>query len=191
MAKRLVIAIDCDDVLVDSTKFLVEEYNRLYGTAVLLKDAHMTDNTQWEAESEEVHGRIDRIQLSDRYTSLVPTDETVKVIHTLATVYELHLITARAGVVAAVTQAMLDEYFTSCFTRVEHVGQTKTKGEVCAEIGADVLIDDNVKHLLSALEHGVASAVWFGDYAWQDGTVPSNIIRCRDWSAVLEHIDGI
>jgi hypothetical protein len=85
---------------------------------------------------------------------------------------------------------MLDEYFASCFTRVEHVGQTKTKGEVCREINADVLVDDNIKHLHSALEYGVGSAVWFGNYAWQEDAAPSDIIRCKDWPAVLEHIDG-
>ena len=90
------------------------------------------------------------------------------------------------------TLAMLEKYFPGVFTEIEHVGLDGSKGEVCQRLKADVLIDDNYKHLVSARECGVDSLVWFGDYPWQTEALSDmRAVRCRDWREVEAEIERI
>lgn len=190
MSKRLIIAVDCDDVLIETTRFLVSEYNKKFGTHVTLKDAHVPNNPDWGTDdSSLILDRLSEIQNSKEYACIVPISEAIDAIKRLSVDNELHLITARNGSVEVATMAMLNEYFTGCFTSVEHVGKSRSKGEVCHQIKADVLIDDNVRHLISALENGVRCGLHFGDYAWNHLDDPiDGVIECKDWTSIEEEI---
>ena len=179
---RLVIAIDCDDVLLASTEFIVAAYNQQFGTNVLLKDAHASSNHQWKASSEIVQSRINSIQHSPSYTALIPSQEAQNSVHQLAKTHELHLVTARTRAVLSVTEQMIDSFFPGCFTATEHIGPHTPKGDICTRIGADVLIDDNIKHLANAGHSEGRTLIWFGDYQWQDYTIiPEGVIRAPNW----------
>ncbi len=67
-----------------------------------------------------------------------------------------------------------------------------TKGDICQGLNADVLIDDNLKHLVHAAECGVEGLLWFGSYPWQtDEVVERGVKRCADWDEVLQEINRI
>lgn len=188
--KKLVIAIDCDDVLVNASEFLVQTYNARYGTSVQIERAHQSGNDEWGADRDEVFRRIHEIQLSDAYAQIAPSKMARRVIAELASHHELHVVSARHDDVLSVTNRMLEQYFIDCFQSVEHVGDDRSKGEVCEQLGAQVMIDDNSKHLIDAAGHGVAKRIWFGDYAWQkDQEIDVTADRCLDWreaQAVIE-----
>lgn len=187
--KRLVIAIDCDDVLVPCTEYLVHEYNRLFGTQISLGAAHVFTVDTWGAEREEVHRRLDAIQLSDEYAQIIPHAKAIGSVERLASSHELHMVTARPEVIMGVTQRMIDRYFPNCFTSVHHVGPTGNKGDECVALRADVLIDDSLKHLLGAQTAGIANLLWFGHYPWQDrSVVPGGISVVSGWTHVAERI---
>jgi 5'(3')-deoxyribonucleotidase len=188
---RLVVAIDCDDVLVPSTGRIVNAYNMTYHTNVQVKDAHTSGNLDWQADRATVLDRIVRIQLSEEYRAVGPYPDAVRVVRKLAGAHELHLLTARSPAVASVTQAMIDAHFSGVFTSIEHVGPDGTKGDICARLGAGLLIDDNKKHLDDALAKGVRQAVLFGDYPWQQKEVSEPVSRCKDWAAVEAYSDGV
>ncbi|MDB5186655.1 MAG: uncharacterized protein JWM07_127 [Candidatus Saccharibacteria bacterium] len=191
--KRLIIGVDCDDVLVDCTYYIVKKYNELYSTNVHVENAHASDIAEWGIDDRaEIHRRIDAIQLSDEYAKLIPSDTVVAIVHQLAKQHELHLITARSEAIMDVTNRMLDSYFPGCFTTVEHVGRVRSKGDVCQSINADVLIDDHARHMHDAHEKGVQYLLWFGRYEWQDDQiVPDSAVRCGDWLDVHKEIDRI
>ncbi len=190
--KRLVIAVDCDDVLIGATDYLVEEYNRLYNTQVEKKQAHTSKNPQWAAERDEVFRRLHAIQSSKEYATIIPTHQTIKAIQQLAKHHELHLVTARSSDVIAVTFSMVEKYFPDCFDSIEHVGADVPKGEYCAAISADVLIDDNLKNLEGAYECGIKHLLWFGEYEWQDGNAGTvQVVRCYDWPSAEDEIERI
>jgi 5'(3')-deoxyribonucleotidase len=71
----------------------------------------------------------------------------------------------------------------------------KTKDEICVRLGADYLIDDQPKHVLSAYKAGVG-AILFGDYGWNRNVlVDDGVKRARNWDEVYrivmaEEIDG-
>mgnify|MGYP000905679520 CR=1 FL=1 len=187
--KRLVIAIDCDDVLLNASQYIVDTYNRQYGTHVALATAHTSSNPDWNAERDEVFRRLHAIQSTKSFGEIMPRLDAIKSVKSLAALHELHLVTARDEAILDVTKRMLDRHFAGCFAGIHHVGPDKSKGEVCREIGATVLVDDNSRHLLDALEHEVELAIWFGDYPWQSSQqFNEHIVRAVDWSVAEEMI---
>lgn len=190
--KRLVVAIDCDDVLIHATEHIVTTYNKLYGTKVLLEHAHISGNEERQADRQEVFQRLNDIQRTSEYAAIVPPPETVQVIARLAKIHELHMITARPPEVLEVTQRMVEQHFPDCFISIDHLGPDESKGKACAKLHADMLIDDNIRHLLAAREYGVEWRIWFGKYAWQDeadSAIYTN--RVSDWSELEAEIARI
>lgn len=192
MPRRLIIAIDCDDVLVPSTHAIVDEYNRRYGTQVSYERSHETGNEEWGVSREEAKHRIHDIQLSEEYAAIEPFTDAVNAVSRLADLHELHLVTARDGKLLKVTVSMIDKFFPGSFTSLEHVGFDGTKGEICSSLMADVLIDDNLKQLQHARECGVGRLLWFGGYPWNNSPdIPAGIVRCPDWAHVERYIEKI
>lgn len=192
MAEKQVIAIDCDDVLIDATEYIVHTYNQRFGTNVSLETAHASDNNDWLAPREEVFQRFNTIQSEESFGMIAPRADALEVVPRLAKQFRLHLVTARPDSITAVTQRMLDQFFPDCFVGISHVGPDNSKGEVCANIGAFALVDDNIRHLATASEHGVEQLVWFGGHPWQIEQVEAAqtlpIIKCGDWYAIEQAI---
>lgn len=190
--KRLVIAIDCDEVLISGAAYIVDTYNRQYGTNVQPEHAHMSNNPEWKADRAAVLHRIYEIQRSAGYAELVPIQRATQVVKRLAATHELHMITARPTEIMEVTHKMLDRYFPGCFTSVEHIGPDLSKGEMCQRLRADVMIDDTLKHLESAQHCGVAHRVLFGEGSRSHVEVDSPVTAiCADWDAVEVEIERI
>lgn len=198
--KKLVIAIDCDDVLITTSPHLVEYYNKTYGTALELR--HMYNGaelTAWGTDSQEVAvRRIQDFSRTDEHAALEPDQEAIDAVKQLAQDHELHLVTGRAASLESITRRMLDMYFPGYFQTLEHTSYLdpstkadvrRTKGEVCRSIGADILIDDHVKHGETAL--GIVSEVIvFGEYPWnQRKPLPKGMVRCSDWGSVIKEVE--
>ncbi len=193
MAKRLVIAIDCDDVLIPTTQFLVRAYNMRYGTAVTLEKSHTPDDHMWGAAHDEVIARLAKLTQEDAYKRLKPGVIEKHILQQLALRHELHVVTARQESEREYTETLLGRELPGVFTSMEFLGWTGSKGEVCKAIGADILIDDNIKHLRTARECGVQHLVWFGNYPWNrvGESSDDSVVRCDDWTAVKEVIDEV
>jgi len=189
--RKLIIAVDCDDVLVRTTPFFVDAYNRKYGTKVTLAGAHEGDEI-WETDRATLDGRFAALMNTDEYRTLAPSTEEVAVLTALAKDHELHVITARRPHERAFTQLTLDTYLPGVFTSLELVGFTGSKGGVTEKLNADVLIDDNVRHLQDAIQHGLPAegALLFGDYPW-NADVKDEMIRCHTWDEVKTEIDRL
>ena len=190
--KRLVIAVDCDDVLIETVEKLVEEYNRRYNTDVKIENAFVRNNPDWGAERNEVFARFRTIFTSKEFEAITPRPDAVEVVQRLAMYHELHLVTARFLELELVTLRMLNTYFKDCFTEMNHVGDG-SKGDICRAVRADTLIDDNAKHLIDAKNCGVDSTIWFGDYPWQshDSDFVDYTARCKDLYEVEKEIERI
>lgn len=190
--KRLVIAVDCDDVLVDTTERLTHEYNERFSTSAQVKNAFRLGLPEWGAERDIVLGRFCEIYMSQKFRAFAPRPDAREVIARLSRDHELHLVTARFVGLELVTLQMINEYFASCFKEINHVGDA-SKGELCRAFQSDVLIDDNAKHLKDAKNCGVGSTIWFGEYPWQehDSDFVDYTARCKDWYEAEREIDRI
>jgi len=189
--RKLIIAVDCDDVLVRTTPFFVDAYNRKYGTKVTLAKAHEGDDI-WQTDRETLNGRFSELMNTDEYRTLAPSAEEISVLTALAKDHELHVITARRPHEREHTQRTLDTYLPGVFTSLELVGFTGSKGGVTENLKADVLIDDNVRHLQDAIQHGlpVRGAILYGDYPWNTAA-EDGIVRCHTWEEVKAEIDHL
>lgn len=193
--KRLVIAIDCDDVLTPSVPSIVSWYNETHGTSAKDDDFYNEDPKIWDAvDAEEKYTRIRAFLRSERFAQEAkPFEDAISIVHELAKLHELHLVTGRSQSVDIATHAMLDAYFKDVFVSVEHVGPMKqpdgtyfkrSKGEVCKLINADVLIDDNIHHAKNVLDTGTPHVIVFGDYGWNRNEPLPGGHRCHTWSDV-------
>lgn len=192
--RRLVIAVDCDDVLVQTTPFFVNAYNARYDTDVQLSQAHVESHEIWNADRQLLEQRLAELMDTDDYRLLSPTKEAVDVLKELAKDHELHVVTARREHEREFTQQMLDRELAGVFTSMEFVGFTGSKGEVCKRIGAEVLIDDNARHLHDAVKNGLSldGAILFGDYAWSIvDEASADLRRMPDWNQIKLAVDEI
>lgn len=202
MARRLVIAVDCDDVLMPTAQAIIDNYNQRFGTALTLQNMYRSATLDtWGTDDDDVAiERVNDFLHSDEHARLMPHPAAITSIKELAAEHELHLITGRADFLKEVTRHMLDTYFTGCFTSVEHTNfivpsgsgmVRRSKGEVCAGIGATVLIDDHMVHATDASGTGLEKVIVFGDYPWnRQAELLEGMVRCSDWTAVLEEIEA-
>lgn len=194
-SERLVWAIDCDDVLVPTAQAIIDKYNSVYKTSVTLEEFY--SESKWGAPTEDdAIKRVDSLLRAGVTAHLKPNPQTIDAIHRLPLLDELHLVTGRQTYMEPETQALLDQWFNGMFTSIEHtnfyspndsLAVKKTKGEVCASIGADVLLDDHVIHGESVLAAGVKEVIIWGNYPWNQKQKLSNgMVRCTNWDAVFQ-----
>lgn len=196
-----IIAIDVDDVLTRGVESLRLEVNRRLGTN--LQSEHYRISGEYRTyfdqvwQSNGLAGRISMARLSPQMevdqSHILPAKDAAKVLRKLKERYELVVVTAREQPWKQATLVWLDQHYSGIFTRTIFSGDSpdalhKSKGQICREIGAAWLIDDNTAHAETAIEAGV-SVVLFGEYGWQQ-TLPHGVAHCKDWVAVLEYFDG-
>lgn len=194
-----IIALDIDDVVanvIDSVRLWANEVTGLS----LGSEAYHTDDDYWHYFDSiwERHGVSDRINFTAVLEGMANDQSNVAVvegaretIQALKQRYELVFITSRPSYQQKETRRWLNEridptipMYMAYNPMVDH--EARSKGEICAELGVSVLIDDNISNCESALEYGV-DAVLFGAYGWND-KAPGHIKRCGSWNEVAEYL---
>lgn len=188
------IAVDCDDVIVNTAVPTLDYYNRMYGTRVELKDFYSNDLSLWDAPDEATAvRRFDIYVQSSEFFELVPTQAAVETLGELAKYYELHIVTGRPSIVEQATLHWLEEalpglfksvIFTNYFVVDENQPRPRSKADVCAELGVDYLIDDHLHHAEVVAAAGIP-VLLFGNYPWNVADqLPSGVRRVSGWSEV-------
>jgi uncharacterized HAD superfamily protein len=195
--KRPIIALDIDDVLAGSMTAVRLMVNKQLG--VELQPEHYAVAGDYWGYYESIwasHGLaisfddLDEKTLKDMY---LPFEKAAPVLTKLAKHYRLVVITSRNENWRELTRQWSKQHFPGLISDIVFAGSKehaikRTKGEVCAELGAEWLIDDNLEHCIDAAKYGV-QPILFGMYGWQRGA-PEDMIRCKDWTAVEECFDG-
>lgn len=197
--RRLTIAIDCDDVLIPTAQSIVSNYNDRFGTKLGLEHMYTPIALDiWGTKSgDEAIERVNEFLRSEKHAAISPFTDAITAIRRLARVHNLHLVTGRASFLQEVTKRTLDAHFPDCFQGIEHTNYIttstdlsvkRTKGQVCKEIGADLLVDDHIAHGHDVVEAGLGQVIIFGNYPWNQGDLPKGMVRCEDWNAVQKEI---
>jgi FMN phosphatase YigB (HAD superfamily) len=202
IVKKQIIAFDIDDVLASSTELMRHIINKKTGLSLeshhykvrgqywgyhgqVLKSHGVTDDSTHNAIMEE---------WLNSFHNADPIRGATDALKHLSRNYSIVLITSREPRMQATTEAWLVQHFGKIYDELHIIGSFKvlseprTKGEVCVEVGAKWMVDDNPEHCMSAYEYGVTS-ILFGDYGWHHNA-PEVLIRCRDWTAILEYFDA-
>ncbi len=193
--KRKVVAIDIDDVVADTVSAIVHNLSVMSGRE-LTKEYFQHPGEYWsyyddlikrmglgeEFNYETVVGAIEK-----NSDLIFPVEGAQIALSNLMKKMDVVFITARHVDREAETKKWIEKYFGVPAEHVHVIGNNfsgplRAKGEVCVEIGAEWLIDDNPEHCLSAIEYGL-NAILFGDYGWQH-KAPEHLYRAKTWKEV-------
>lgn len=195
-----IIAVDIDDVLCGQNEAIMRFVNEKYGLNLTLEDYSIEGEywgyweKVWDVSPEEANKRLDAFHEAEGTMTQEPLDEVLEVLKDLKQRYDLIIVTARHDKQTEVTHKWLKRHFPKTFKGVHfvqiwHGNIQMTKAQVCKEVGAGYLIDDNLEHCTLAAESGV-HALLFGEYGWnKSGELPNGITRVKDWRAVKEYFD--
>ncbi|MBI2589195.1 HAD hydrolase-like protein [Candidatus Saccharibacteria bacterium] len=197
------IAIDIDDVLAASADGFLKFSNKRWGTNLRSDDYTEHWAEMWGIDFDEVKKRRQIMHGEKLFTKYRLFDEAKPILKQLAKSYRLVVVSSRSSHVQADTLEWINQEFPAVFTEIhfakmwdmenisvlERLKMTKT--ELCQEVGADYLIDDQLKHCSAAARAGIKT-ILFGDYKWNqmEGPLPKNITRTKDWPEVLAYFDG-
>lgn len=197
MINKPIIAFDCDDVLVATGSLLIGYYNKLHGASVQPKDFYSKDyKGVWMADSATVAHDLFTYILTDECAGLLPEDGASDVLHKLAQKYTLYIVTGRPDFTEDATNAWVNKYlpgifekvvFTNFFKSNDSRGATRTKADVCKELGAKYLIDDHLSHIQNVTEQGIIGLL-FGNLPWEQVDVlPFHAVKIDDWDALNKY----
>lgn len=187
--KKRIIAIDCDDVIVETAPAIVRFYNERFGAQLEFKNFYSSDLSAWAADDKETAmRRVDEFLRTPEYQQLAPLQEAIEVIRELKAHHELHIVTGRSDFLAQATEDMLQQYFPDIFKSVEYTNffgdKPRSKADVCTTLGADLLIDDHLHHATVVAACGT-EVYLFGDYPWnQADQLPENVRRVAGWQEI-------
>ena len=190
------IAVDADDVLVPHFELLFAHLNATFGSDVSSEDWHarytrVDDYARdWGVSVADLQASVHELLVRDDAFA-EPLPGAIETLTELARSHRLVVITARHQLLREATHAWLDAHLPGVFEQVHVLGAERwgdglrvEKTVTLRQIGASVLIDDNLRHCVAAAAAGVR-AVLFGDYGWnRSDSLPAGVVRARDWSEV-------
>ncbi|HWB39271.1 MAG TPA: hypothetical protein VG604_03460 [Candidatus Saccharimonadales bacterium] len=200
MSQRKTIAVDLDDVLAASAEAWVAFSNQQWGTNLTVEDYQEDWSAAWQVDHATSEERWKDIEEAGVYINVQPNLSATEVLKQLSESYKLVIATSRSAPIYKPTIDWIRQHYGQVFSEVHTSGIFDkgmsdeaiklTKAQLCREIGADYLIDDQLKHCLAVADAGI-EAILFGDYPWnQIDKLPKNVTRCADWPAVLEYFDA-
>ncbi len=199
--RSLSIGWDCDDVLIPFIYPAVEHYNLTYNADVDV--AHFYDGPEhWGVDDLSIAAGRVQVYMRDKIVNspqdfINPNPDAVEVVHSLSRVHRQFIITGRSDFMQPMTNEMVDTHFADKFYKIIHTNHfdehiSRTKGSVCLEESADVLVDDGLLHCESAVEEGEVEVALLLDEPWnRDRTLHPKIIRCANLWVVREEIQKI
>lgn len=197
------IAVDIDDVLALSAKDFIAFTNQRWGTSLAVDDFDEHWAKVWQVDHEEEQIRKKEFFASGIVKNYDHFPEALEVLKKLKKNYELVILTSRIKLLSQDTRDWIDRNYGNIFSEIHFSGiwddpnklsieKVKyTKAEVFHEIGADYLIDDQLKHCEAVAEARIP-VLLFGDYKWNQTTkkLPATITRVKNWQEVLEYFDA-
>lgn len=191
--KQRTIAVDIDDVLAVQIPEFIKFSNQHYGTQLL--EEEYVDNwpSVWGLPLEETLVRARKFHES-RLSNFEKFEDALPVLKRLSEKYKLVIVTARQAYNMDATHEWINKHFQDVFQETHFVpiwvpNNTVSKADICQQIGADYLIDDQPKHCNVAAETGI-QALLFGDYKWaRHHKTHPDVVLVKDWQAVGGYFD--
>ena len=191
----MIIAIDLDDVLAASLEEFIDFHNKNYGTKLKKEDFTAYYLTKiMDISRKEENKRVDLFDKSKHSNNIKPIDGSQKAISNLSKKHKLIIVTSRPENLEKKTREWLLKHIPEIkeiyFIRKDYTGHKKTKAEVCKEIKADVVIEDNLHYALECANAGIK--VLLMDYPWNKTKKKNKlIIRVGSWEDILRKIDKV
>lgn len=199
--RKPVIAIDIDEVLAQFTNSLCEFHNSNYGTQLLATSFFSYEfHKVWGGSREEANVKMELFFKSQQFLEEIqPLPDAFAALQQLRCDFDLHIVTARQHKLEEVTRSWITTNFPNIFTEIHFgnhyttEGKSRSKPEMCREIGALLLVDDSAVYACQCANESI-DCILFGDYAWNrelaglsDGA-KRFITRASTWKMVVDAI---
>lgn len=190
-------AVDFDEVLFFLVSRMIEWHDNLFDTQLdYEKFCHYRFFEAFGTTDEEASRRYIDFARSDYSVRTLPILNAFNVLSRRKNLGDKFYIASSSQIeVVESKKQRLENHFPNIFEdfhAANHYslldGPTRSKADICCEIGADVMIDDNPKHLLGCVDC-VKIPILFGDYPWNKGEFPT-LIRAANWHEVEEILNN-
>jgi 5'(3')-deoxyribonucleotidase len=193
MAKKPVIAVDVDDVLMPLTPHFVKHLNARHGTSHRAEDnKDFFYDISFGFTREQVEAELKVFGDSDEHAAVRPIDGAIAALQKLQEKYDIHVITARGNHWRRTTEAWLHRMFPATFEHIHFLYDPSDdtvhvpKSAICKQIGATVMIDDAVHNIEDCVSAGIRG-ILFGDYVYnREAELPTGVVRAKDWKEVVK-----
>lgn len=211
MVKPLpVVAVDIDEVLCETVAALLDWHNVEYGTCLSVDDfiSYHFQHVRGFGDAPMTKTKLLEFFGSPAFEAVRPLKEAGDVLRKHKHSYHFVCVTSRSRFLAPQTASLLSKHFSGIFddngsyvpgyrvVMTEAYGDfaspgavKRTKGQVCKEINAAILIDDMPSYCIEAAAC-VPLVVLHGAYPWNSGPqamdlpstpLPSNVLRTTAW----------
>lgn len=191
----MIIAIDLDEVLADTTPALIRYHNDTYGTSFVFEDFNSYEwwNIWGGTREQSVRKFLDFVK-TPYFHEVQPVKGSQEAIKKLKERHTLHIVTSRQIELQAETFAWVNRHFPDVFAGL-HIanhaqwaisGKTRTKVEICRELEASLLIEDSIMYAKECEEENIP--VLLLDYPWNKDVLPSNTKRVKSWKEILQNL---
>jgi uncharacterized HAD superfamily protein len=191
----MLIAIDIDEVLADTLNHFIFLYNQKFKTS-FKRDDFYTFNW-WEVlglTKEEFKKVFTQIVGQGFFSELATIAGAKEGVKRLQKKHELAVVTSRPRIVSAATKAWLDKHFPDVFSKVYFTREVilgpniKDKDEICQEIGADLIIEDEFEFAEDCAQENILVLLF--DNPWnREFKIPSYMTRVYSWENILNKIN--
>lgn len=179
----MIIAIDYDGTIADTNREKVNWIAEKLGKSVSPWVCNRTDCVPligldaYEKMGAYVYERESTLQAGEIPGALAA-------LHMLSEKAALHVVTARPPRrLTYARQWLKKQGVLACFEEL-HTSAGSTKADVCAAIGADILIDDDIRHL-QTLSSGELQRILLQEGRNERPDCGPGILFCNSWQAVL------
>jgi hypothetical protein len=191
------IGVDLDDTALDSINSLISFHNKIHGTNFKKRDFHSCWYREvWGGTKEDEVKELEVFSQSDYYNQIAPMPGSQLALHLLAEDgHKLSAITGRVYSLTEKTEKCIEKHFSNIFSGIYHTnsygltGAKIKKSEICKQFNVDVIIDDDLNHIIDCTSSDLPVIVY--DSPWNQGALPEGSIRMKNWIKILELIRAL
>jgi uncharacterized HAD superfamily protein len=190
---RKKIAIDFDEVIYDFMSNLILFVNKKYKKNI--KYEEIISFNFWEngigKDKEEAVEIVNEYVFGNYYDPHVYIERSLESLMELEKKYKIYIITARPDEFKEKTKMFFEKNLPELEYEIIFTGkfvkESKSKGEICKEIGVDIFVEDNFEYAKSASDLGVRT--FLITRPWNQGKEDDKIIRVDNWSELMRCLD--
>lgn len=193
------IGLDLDDVVANLNERLNDWHNETYGTSYSREDYYSYYFWDvWGGTREEAMAKVYRFIEEGNVMRIAPVKGAREGVQKLKGLSKsLRAITGRSETIRKSTEAWIarelphmidDVHFTNVYPSPGEV--TRSKGEICLELGIELMIDDSTEFAESCSKQGIPVIIF--DTPWNRHVpLPSLAHRAVGWDGVIEIAERI
>jgi len=185
----MIVAIDYDGTIADTNRQKVKWIRARLGIDVAPWECNRTDCVPLIGiEAYEEMGR----EIYERESSLAAPEVpgALRALRGLACRAEVHIVTARPPRIMDFSREWLQRKGVfECLSGIVS-SEGSTKSDICAAIGARVLIDDDSRHLRDVEAEGL-TRIYLQEGREKAPACGSGVVFCRSWAEVVRLVNGL